>query len=112
MEEICKKCEFNNGKECTNTLTGNFEPYGNCCQRVLGIVEELNRLKKCQYITDKSWNELLDELKIAKDNAFRWETLWNRASESVSKLQKQLSNKEKELVKCKARIAIIDKDQK
>jgi CRISPR/Cas system CSM-associated protein Csm4 (group 5 of RAMP superfamily) len=66
-EEICEGCEWNNGKECTNSATGSFEPYNNACQRVLDIAKELNSLKKCQVVTDKSWRELVNELQEVKN---------------------------------------------
>jgi uncharacterized coiled-coil DUF342 family protein len=46
MEEICKECEYNAGRTCNQNPRCYFEPYGNCCQRVLEVYEELQESKK------------------------------------------------------------------
>ncbi len=41
MEEICTGCEHNTGRTCDQNPRGYFEPFNNCCQRVLEIYNEL-----------------------------------------------------------------------
>ena len=49
-DNICIGCEYNSGKECTNDMTGSYDPYNNCCQKVLEL-----------------YNELCDATKLAKE---------------------------------------------
>jgi len=62
--EVCEGCEWNTGKKCTDNPYGSFEPYRNCCQRVVDLCKgaiHKERLKE----ENKELKKVLNEAKEA-----------------------------------------------
>ena len=66
MEPICKDCEHNAGRTCNQNPRGYFEPYGNCCQRVLELYNDLQIEKKLREQFSKELNQISEMLNPGK----------------------------------------------
>ena len=58
MHPLCKTCEYNSGKKCTQGLT---DPFFNACQHVMDIVDNCISYKKFKV------NGILIEIKSCKE---------------------------------------------
>jgi hypothetical protein len=88
MEDICKGCENNTGKECCQDPTGSYDPYNNCCVRVLELFVELKaekQMKELYFKELKDISEVVDVGEHGKDLTHQG-ALFQRVVDMINRL--------------------------
>jgi len=96
MEDICKDCEHNAGRTCNQNPRGYFEPYGNACQRVLDLYNEMEaeRHMKELYLEEMHQiSEIIDPGEHGESFTHQG-ILLQRVKDTISRLESNKHKKE------------------